>query len=357
MKIIHMGDAHIGYRQYGLQVREQDYENAVGYVVVRAIQERADIFIWPGDIFQSPYPSARSVKFVQACVASLAEGGIKSVGVDGNHDACGGKWLQVCNIHSGLMEGNIAILGINFMTPKLCLEKLQELAEEGKAPDVLILHQALGDLTAFGSEITAAWIAETLGPKGLRYVALGALHDYQIQVIGGVTFVYPGAVEMTDLNEEWRKHFAILDIDKTSLKTYVEDISVRPVCRYDINTEDDLEAMLKEVAVDNFVLPVIKVNATIVGAVERINKALGSAVPHLVERYAEDTGLQSHFEEQTWTRAEGLVDLAATVKKSYSDDSEEYQLIMQLINAPDNVDDIINAYLRNKGLENLCQSK
>jgi len=358
IKIVHMGDAHLGYRQYGLQVREQDYENAVSYVVARAVQVGAQAFIWPGDIFQSPYPSARSVKFVQGCVEALAQADIQSVGIDGNHDACAGKWLHVCNIYNGpLRVGDINIDGINFMTPKLCLDKMQELVKTDGVPDVLMLHQSLGDMTAFGTEITAKWMAETLGPKGLRYVALGDLHDYQIQVIGGVTFVYPGAIEMTDLNEEWRKHFAIFDIDKDSLKSYVEDIPVRPVCRYDVSTEEDLEVMLKEIAFDNFVLPVIKVNATIVGAVERINKALGAAIPHLVERYAEDTGLQSHFEEQTWKRAEGLVDLSATVKKSYPDDSEEYQLIMQLINAPDNVDDIINVYLSNKGLTNLCQSK
>ena len=50
IKVVHMGDAHIGYRQYGLQVREQDYENAVGYVVAQAIKIEADAFIWPGGL-------------------------------------------------------------------------------------------------------------------------------------------------------------------------------------------------------------------------------------------------------------------------------------------------------------------
>jgi len=253
--------------------------------------------------------------------------------------------------------GDISIAGINFAPVKTCREELEKLAAEERAPDILMLHQSLGDMTAFGTEITAKWIAETLGPKGLRYVALGDLHDYQILEIDGVTFIYPGAVEMTDLNEDWRKHFAIVDIDRDTLKTYVEEIPARPVQKYDIKTEEDLAAMLLKVAGDSFVLPVVKVNAGIAGAVERIHKALGAAVPHLVERYSDDAELQSHFEEQTWDRAEGLIDLAATVKKQHPEDSEEYQLILQLINNPDGVEDIIEAFLKTKGIETCLKRK
>ena len=360
MKFVHIGDAHLGYRQYGLRVREEDYTNAVRHVVDRAIETGVNAFVWPGDVFDSPTPPARAVKFVKDQVQRLNDHGIASLGVDGNHDATDGKWMRVCGIETfdgAFVEiGGVAFLGLNYERPALFKEKLEELAKTNPKVDVLIIHQPLGDLTAFGCEITAEWIAETFKPLGLKYVAMGDIHNFGTWHVDGVLFVYPGSVEMTDIDEDDGKQFVTVEVADGKAKTFVETTNPRPIVRYEVTTTEDLEHLFDDVkgAYGGHVLPVVKLNSDLPGAVARLQSEFGGKVPYRLQRFSEETGHAEQILDRNWTRV-GLVDLTGVVEETHAKESEEYQLIVGMLDNPGSVLDIAEEYIAQKGLTEVCQ--
>jgi DNA repair exonuclease SbcCD nuclease subunit len=364
LKFTHVADPHLGYRQYGLRVREEDYKRAVQHVVDRSIEVGVNAVVWGGDIFDNPTPSADSVKFVKDNVQRLLAHDIVSIGVDGNHDAADGKWLRVCGIETfngdDIVIDGISFVGVNYVRPALYKEKLLELAasvrkRKDKA-NVLVIHQPLGDLTAFGCEITAEWIAETFKDLDLRYVAMGDIHNHGMWFIDGVHFVYPGSVEMTDIDEDEGKHFIVVDWLDDGIKTYVETTNPRPVVRYEVKTQEELEHVMDDVrgSYGGHVLPAIRLNSDLKGAVARLQKEFGGVIPYRLERFSESTGMEEHIMDRNWTRV-GLVDLAGHVEKTHAKDSEEYQLIVSMIDSPERAVAIAEEFVLNKGLGEVCK--
>lgn len=360
MKFVHIGDAHLGYRQYGLRVREEDYTNAVRHVIDRAIETGVEAVVWPGDVFDSPTPPARAVEFVKGQVKRLRDNGIVSIGVDGNHDATNGKWMRVCGISTfdgAFIEINgVAFLGLNYERPAPFKEKLEELAKTNPKVDVLVIHQPLGDLTAFGCEITAEWIAETFKPLGLKYVALGDIHNFGTWDVDGVMFVYPGSVEMTDIDEDDGKQFVTVEIVDGKVKTFIETTNPRPIVRYEVSTKEQLEHLLDDVqgAYGGHVLPVVRLNSDLPGAVARLQREFGGKVPYRLQRFSEETGQVEQILDRNWTRV-GLIDLVSVVEESHKKESEEYQLIVNMIDKPDRVLELAEEFITKKGLAEVCQ--
>lgn len=360
MKFVHIGDTHLGYRQYGLRVREEDYTNATRHVIDRAIETGADAVVWPGDVFDSPTPPARAVEFVKSQVQRLREKGIVSIGVDGNHDATDGKWMRVCGIET--FDGafveikGVAFLGLNYERPAPFKEKLEQLAKTNPKVDVLVIHQPLGDLTAFGCEITAEWIAETFKGRGLKYVAMGDIHNFGTWDINGVMFVYPGSVEMTDIDEDDGKQFVTVEIKDGKVNTFVETTSPRPIVRYEVGTSEDLEHLFDDVkgAYGGHVLPVVRLNSDLPHAVARLQNEFGGKVPYRLQRFSEETGHVEQILDRNWTRV-GLVDLISVVEETHAKDTDEYQLIVSMLDKPDCVLELAEEYIAKKGLTEVCQ--
>jgi DNA repair exonuclease SbcCD nuclease subunit len=334
--------------------------NAVAHVVDRTVEIQADAIVWPGDIFNDPKPPATAVQFVKKQVKRLEDAGVVSIGIDGNHDATDGKWLRVCNINTfdGAyveIEG-VAFAGLNFARPSRCKKQLQELAEQNPRVEVLVLHQPLGDLTAFGCEITAEWIVNTFKDKGLKYVALGDIHNYGTWIIDGVHFVYPGSVEMTDIDEDPGKYFVVVEIDE-DVKLYNETTNPRPIAHYELETQEQISNMLEEIesSYGDHVLPVIRVNTDITDGVARIQRELRTRMPYILQRFSQETGLDEQIFDRNWSQV-GLVDLISIVEQTHKKDSEEYQLITNMIGNPEQVDEIADTFIEQKGLAELCQT-
>jgi DNA repair exonuclease SbcCD nuclease subunit len=356
---LHTGDCHLGYRQYGFNVREDDFEAAVSRIVKLALELKVDAVLWAGDIFDSPSPSARSVFFMYQAVQQLGSAGVVSIGIDGNHDAADGCWLRVCGMrvftsYPVLTQHNFDIAGLNYRRPKETIADLERLiAEDRKRKiDVLLLHQPLGDMVAFGSEITAEWLAMKLKPLGVRYVALGDIHDFLIREIDGITFLYPGSVEMTDIDEQPdKKCVRVMMPNEGRPEIDYYDIPTRKVVRYDVKTDEDFAKMMADVqARQNFVLPVVTVDTTLAGGVERVQNALGGGIPHRLMRAADEASLKQKFSDPEWDRKGSVIDLKTAVAESFPEQTEEHQLTMQLLSDWKNASKLAKDYLNQKGV-------
>lgn len=87
IKFLHLGDVHLGYRQYKLIERERDYFRALDDVCQKyAIDKSVDFVVIAGDLFN--YRSIAPQTYNEAVLVfnKLKKAGIPVIAIEGNHD-------------------------------------------------------------------------------------------------------------------------------------------------------------------------------------------------------------------------------------------------------------------------------
>ena len=85
MKIGVFTDLHLGYRQYGLEERENDFYYQYNKAIDTFIQTNVDVVIIGGDIFDQPRPSPKALSVFTEGLLKLSSHDIDVVNVVGNH--------------------------------------------------------------------------------------------------------------------------------------------------------------------------------------------------------------------------------------------------------------------------------
>ncbi len=95
---VHTADNHLGYEQYGVKERFNDFAHAFFAVVDDAIQRQADFFVIAGDLFNKRAIDALTLIQAQQALERLRDAGIPAIAIEGNHDRSyyrdGVSWLQ-----------------------------------------------------------------------------------------------------------------------------------------------------------------------------------------------------------------------------------------------------------------------
>ncbi|HEX9035950.1 MAG TPA: exonuclease SbcCD subunit D [Ktedonobacterales bacterium] len=104
---VHTADNHLGYEQYGVRERYDDFARAFLAVVEGAITRQADFFVIAGDLFNKRAIDARTLTQANEGLRLLADAGIVAIGIEGNHDRSyyrdGMSWLQYLS-YQGLLR-------------------------------------------------------------------------------------------------------------------------------------------------------------------------------------------------------------------------------------------------------------
>jgi DNA repair exonuclease SbcCD nuclease subunit len=376
MRLVHTADHHLGYKQYGFADRQADYLAAARHIFEQARVLKADYVTLGGDQFQTSHPPASAVFGLYDIVRQTTAAGIPVYGIDGNHDATGTQWLEVCGvaplevwngalprIQQFVKDGEkINVFGLNSAPPTIFRKRLADLVQACKTAntklDILFIHMPLADMWGMGlADVSAMEIATAVHDIGTRLVLMGDIHDYKETVIGGVRFIYPGSPEMTASDEQQTKSFSVIDITPTELKTAIETIPIRPVVDVYIDTEEALDTVLTDVqrATADGRKPVVMLsyNPELKGFAGRAQALLKDrALYKLVPRTrTQDGDLFTQIADQTFERKGALRNLRDVLIQSFGEASDEYVLILQLLENPDTVTDIIVKYARDKGLD------
>lgn len=214
MRFAHLADTHLGYRQYGLIEREEDFYETFHKTVDKIIESDVDFVIHSGDLFESNKPSTRTLFEFQKGFLKLKEAGIPVYAIAGNHDSvmrAGSLPPQVLFKELGLklispsqpcyLHGGVLICGLPY-SPKTqmnyYLEKLRMLEKEADnhLKSILVLHQGIDKYFNQSYELELEHI-----PKNFDYYALGHLHNYIVDDFGKGKLVYPGSAEIWRTNE------------------------------------------------------------------------------------------------------------------------------------------------------------
>lgn len=86
VRFLHMADCHLGYRQYNLRERFNDFGRAFFEVINIAIAEKVDFVLLAGDLFHKRAIDALTLNQAVAALERLNAAKIPCIAVEGNHE-------------------------------------------------------------------------------------------------------------------------------------------------------------------------------------------------------------------------------------------------------------------------------
>jgi DNA repair exonuclease SbcCD nuclease subunit len=289
---IAIADCHLGYRQFGLADRAEDFYRAFQFTVETAIAKKVDFFIIAGDAINSFYPHPRCLEVLQAGVDTLREKGIMVLGISGNHDAITPSWLSLAGViplHDNVatIGGEVKISGFNYMPEAEALERIKNIPDV----DIFVMHQTFSEFVEYKN--ASALSVLKLNPKVPLYV-FGDLHNGMLRRFKDdkVDFQagYPGAIELWKTDEARVKNMWLIKVDGANTSVEVLPIRTRPVLDLEVVDEASLteaiskiENMIKCMAVagaslgvyENRPLVFLKYNAKVTEIMGRLRMAVG----------------------------------------------------------------------------------
>jgi DNA repair exonuclease SbcCD nuclease subunit len=213
----------LGYAQYGLEARRQDFDNAFKEVVDKTIELKPDFMIIAGDLFHQARPSNVTLENTIRSFKRLKDADIPVLTVDGSHDSAPntitGTILYPLD-SAGLIRHLPRHQGACWYKPDCCYvygipnfhnkHKTQEalpkfIAENPPAPDgkvfnIFVFHGAL-DLPNVKPPYIEAEISPEQLPEGFDYYAAGHVHQRFSEKFKTGTLVYSGCTETADYRE------------------------------------------------------------------------------------------------------------------------------------------------------------
>lgn len=95
---IHLADTHLGYEQYGVRERFNDFSRAFWQIMDEAAEKQVDFVIIAGDLFNKRAIDALTLIHAIEGLKKLKDKGIPVIAIEGNHDRSyyreGISWLQ-----------------------------------------------------------------------------------------------------------------------------------------------------------------------------------------------------------------------------------------------------------------------
>jgi len=220
---VHTADLHLGYSQYGLETRREDFEKVFQELVDKTIELNPDFMIIAGDLFHHARPSNVTLEKTIKNFSRLREAGIQVLTVDGSHDSAPnmitGTILYPLDsagliYHLPRHEGACwrkpdccYVYGIpNFRTRHKTEELLPAFMEKNRStPDpslfnIFVLHMAI-DIPGVKPPYMEAEAPPELIPEGFDYYAAGHIHKTSSAKFKTGTLAYSGCVETVDYEE------------------------------------------------------------------------------------------------------------------------------------------------------------
>jgi DNA repair exonuclease SbcCD nuclease subunit len=224
---VHVADLHLGYAQYGMEVRREDFDRAFQELVDKTLELKPDFMIIAGDLFHQARPSNVTLENSIRNFIRLREAGIPVLTVDGSHDSAPNSITgTIMNpldsagliYHLPRHEGACwrktdccYVYGVpNYRNRHRTEEALPVFMEENRpSPDpslfnIFVFHMAL-DLPNVKPPYMEAEAKPELIPGGFDYYAAGHVHTPHMEKFKNGLLVYSGCTETTDYVEAKNK--------------------------------------------------------------------------------------------------------------------------------------------------------
>ncbi len=337
-----MADTHLGYRQYNLSEREEDFYKALHKAIDKIIEIGCDVVVHSGDLFEESKPSIKALINVRDAIERLADAGIRFIAIAGNHDivlrkdvipphALYKKIIFLTRDSPFYIYRDVFFAGLPYHSKahsSLLLKHLKKISLKANEYEkrVLILHQAISKYFSMSYEIEYGEI-----PKNFHYYAMGHIHNRIIDKYGLGYLAYPGSLEIwrTDEIEDYKRNgkgFFIFDIDE--MKIDKVDIEPRKFVRIVLDGEKYLKGIERINCDSDAVVEVkIKCKAENYNRIyEKILKDLKNTLHIIIRREDKEDLQEIKIEEKSIDEMER--EIIEKYMKNYNSNEIEFALIM-----------------------------
>jgi exonuclease SbcD len=234
---VHAADLHLGYAQYGLEVRRQDFDDAFNELVQKTMELKPDFMIICGDLFHQPRPSNITLENAIKSFKRLRDASIPVLTVDGSHDSAPNSItstilnpLDSAGLiyhlprHSGAnwKKSNCCyVYGIpNFRSKHKTEETLPQFMQlnppipEKSVFNIFVMHGTV-DLPGVNPPYMEAELPSTILPDGFDYYAAGHIHQRFLGKFKNGLLAYSGSTETVSYDEsKYKKGFYHVQVNE-----------------------------------------------------------------------------------------------------------------------------------------------
>jgi DNA repair exonuclease SbcCD nuclease subunit len=220
---VHAADLHLGYSQYGLEVRREDFDRAFQELVDKTIELKPTFMIIAGDLFHNARPSNVTLENAVKNFNRLRNAEIPVLVVDGSHDSApnvvtstilnpldSAGLIYYLPRHEGACwrkSDCCYVYGVpNFRTRRKTEEMLPVFMEQNRPTpkadlfNIFVFHMAL-DIPELNPPYMEAEAPAELIPEGFNYYAAGHVHKPYKERFKTGLLVYPGSTETINYDE------------------------------------------------------------------------------------------------------------------------------------------------------------
>ncbi len=86
MRFMHIADVHLGYQQYGLKERFDDFSKVFLHLIDEAVDQEVDFVLLAGDLFEKRAVEPLAMRVAIAGLQTLKKAGVPVLAVEGNHE-------------------------------------------------------------------------------------------------------------------------------------------------------------------------------------------------------------------------------------------------------------------------------
>jgi DNA repair exonuclease SbcCD nuclease subunit len=304
-RILHTGDTHLGYQQYHLPERREDFRAAFEAVAADAEEEGVDAVVHAGDLFHDRSPRLSDIMGALSVLRTLDDAGIPFLAVVGNHEGKRSQqWLDLFE-SMGLATrlgsepvriGDLALYGLDFV-PRSQREALDyEFAPHDADRAALVTH-GLFEPFEHGD-----WDARRIAREAtvdFDCLLLGDDHEAKTKRLDdGTWLTYCGSTERASASEREDRGYNLVGFDD-GVDIRRKGLDTREFVFVDVELADGEGSERVRERIDEY-------EVTDAVVIVRVTGEGDPVMPAGIEEYAEDRGAlvtrvndQREIEEET----------------------------------------------------------
>lgn len=238
-RLLHVSDTHLGNRQYGSDVRREDFAVAFEQAIDYAVEQEVDAVVHTGDLFDSRDPRLLDLNRCLDILQPLAEANIPFYGIVGNHERkMKDQYLDLIR-RAGtahrlgrsptMVNGEVALYGIDAVTrPAWPAEDFSLDPPPEDAFTLLCMHQLLHPPVP---ELFADHpLQEVLDRVNINLdaLALGDYHAAEETMMDSTKVWYAGSTERCARDEVAPRSVSLLRVEGGTLTRQTKELDTRP---------------------------------------------------------------------------------------------------------------------------------